>query len=296
MTKTTAPRVRAEKLYAVELDGKPVAQAMAISQAEAVRLYVESVLTARLSSPLEARTLAGLPLLQREPAAVDTKTADLFEATPAADHVEDILAMVEPLAAGGFAPCGRALGDCGKATQTCGRDGCGVELAEMPPQPGEPAELVQIGETSSPSGLPAEFLDYLGGEEVAAAPQGEPMPSAPSTAAPTVSTSAATPESPAHGRPTAAAGAATDAPEKTAGESSPTAASAEVEPHRSTAADDEPRRRLFDEAPKGAGKVVAKYRNPADGSTWSGRGLKPKWLLAALEAGQSQDEFLIEPA
>ena len=33
MTKTTAPRVRAEKLYAVELDGKPVAQAMAISKA-----------------------------------------------------------------------------------------------------------------------------------------------------------------------------------------------------------------------------------------------------------------------
>ena len=64
----------------------------------------------------------------------------------------------------------------------------------------------------------------------------------------------------------------------------------------SPASADAPRRRLFDEAPKGAGKVVAKYRNPADGSTWSGRGLKPKWLLAALEAGQSQDDYLIDQA
>ena len=64
----------------------------------------------------------------------------------------------------------------------------------------------------------------------------------------------------------------------------------------SPASADAPRRRLFDEALKGAGKVPVKYRNPADGSTWSGRGLKPKWLLAALEAGQSQDEFMIDPA
>ncbi|GAB6538753.1 hypothetical protein bcgnr5376_59100 [Bacillus cereus] len=43
------------------------------------------------------------------------------------------------------------------------------------------------------------------------------------------------------------------------------------------------------------GKPVAMYRNPVDGASWSGRGLKPKWLLAALEAGRTQDEFLIEP-
>jgi DNA-binding protein H-NS len=41
------------------------------------------------------------------------------------------------------------------------------------------------------------------------------------------------------------------------------------------------------------GKPVAVYRNPADGSTWTGRGLKPRWLVKALEAGRSQDEFLI---
>ncbi len=43
-----------------------------------------------------------------------------------------------------------------------------------------------------------------------------------------------------------------------------------------------------------AGKKVApKYRNPATGDTWSGRGLKPKWLAAALAAGRSLSDFAI---
>jgi DNA-binding protein H-NS len=41
-------------------------------------------------------------------------------------------------------------------------------------------------------------------------------------------------------------------------------------------------------------KVAAKYRDPATGSTWTGRGLKPRWLAAALESGRMQEEFLIE--
>ena len=36
--------------------------------------------------------------------------------------------------------------------------------------------------------------------------------------------------------------------------------------------------------PKSSGKVAAKYRNAATGETWSGRGLQPKWLKAALPA------------
>jgi DNA-binding protein H-NS len=39
--------------------------------------------------------------------------------------------------------------------------------------------------------------------------------------------------------------------------------------------------------------VPAKYRDPATGSTWSGRGLKPRWLVAALEAGKSLDDFAV---
>ena len=44
---------------------------------------------------------------------------------------------------------------------------------------------------------------------------------------------------------------------------------------------------------KAAGKVAAKYRNPATGDTWSGRGLKPKWLTAALAGGASLADFAL---
>ncbi|MDE2368469.1 MAG: H-NS histone family protein [Burkholderiales bacterium] len=40
-----------------------------------------------------------------------------------------------------------------------------------------------------------------------------------------------------------------------------------------------------------AAKVAAKYHDKATGQTWSGRGLKPKWLTAALAAGRSLSEF-----
>ena len=41
------------------------------------------------------------------------------------------------------------------------------------------------------------------------------------------------------------------------------------------------------------GKVAAKYRNKATGETWSGRGLQPKWLKAALSAGHQLSEFTV---
>jgi DNA-binding protein H-NS len=40
-------------------------------------------------------------------------------------------------------------------------------------------------------------------------------------------------------------------------------------------------------------KVPAKYRNAATGDTWSGRGLQPKWLKAALAAGRKIDDFKV---
>jgi DNA-binding protein H-NS len=40
-------------------------------------------------------------------------------------------------------------------------------------------------------------------------------------------------------------------------------------------------------------KVAAKYRNPATGDTWSGRGLKPKWLVAAMASGKTLADFTI---
>ena len=44
---------------------------------------------------------------------------------------------------------------------------------------------------------------------------------------------------------------------------------------------------------EGGKKVAAKYRDPASGQTWSGRGLKPKWLQAALAGGKSLSDFAL---
>lgn len=44
-------------------------------------------------------------------------------------------------------------------------------------------------------------------------------------------------------------------------------------------------------AGKPASKVAVKYRNKATGETWSGRGLQPKWLKAAITAGAKLEEF-----
>ena len=40
-------------------------------------------------------------------------------------------------------------------------------------------------------------------------------------------------------------------------------------------------------------KVAAKYRNTATGGAWSGRGLRPKWLKAALATGKKIEEFAV---
>lgn len=46
-------------------------------------------------------------------------------------------------------------------------------------------------------------------------------------------------------------------------------------------------------AAKPTGKVAAKYRNAATGDSWSGRGLQPKWLKAALAAGAKIEDFAV---
>lgn len=42
--------------------------------------------------------------------------------------------------------------------------------------------------------------------------------------------------------------------------------------------------------------VKPKYRDPATDKTWTGRGVAPKWMKEAVEAGRSRDEFLIPEA
>ncbi len=45
------------------------------------------------------------------------------------------------------------------------------------------------------------------------------------------------------------------------------------------------------------GPVAPKYRNPQNpAETWAGRGLRPKWLTAAMKGGKSADDFLIRGA
>jgi DNA-binding protein H-NS len=42
------------------------------------------------------------------------------------------------------------------------------------------------------------------------------------------------------------------------------------------------------------GPVAPKYRNPENPSeTWAGRGLKPRWLAAALKGGKKLEHFSI---
>ena len=58
---------------------------------------------------------------------------------------------------------------------------------------------------------------------------------------------------------------------------------------------------LSDLSARGAGKsaarkgpkVAAKYRNGATGDTWSGRGLRPNWLKAAMAAGKKLEDFAV---
>jgi DNA-binding protein H-NS len=40
-------------------------------------------------------------------------------------------------------------------------------------------------------------------------------------------------------------------------------------------------------------KVAAKFRNAATGDSWSGRGLQPKWLKAALASGRKLQDFAV---
>lgn len=42
-----------------------------------------------------------------------------------------------------------------------------------------------------------------------------------------------------------------------------------------------------------AASGVAKYRNPATGEQWTGKGRKPGWMVQALQQGRSMDEFRI---
>ena len=43
-------------------------------------------------------------------------------------------------------------------------------------------------------------------------------------------------------------------------------------------------------------RVLPKYRNPQTSETWSGRGKRPRWLIAAMKSGHKIEEFQIDRA
>jgi DNA-binding protein H-NS len=43
-------------------------------------------------------------------------------------------------------------------------------------------------------------------------------------------------------------------------------------------------------------RVLPKYRNPQTFETWSGRGKRPRWLVAEMKSGRKIEEFRIEGA
>lgn len=213
MTKTQTPR----RVYAVRHIATGTTRLVrAVNVATAVRHVVRTDYTAEVASQddlidlLSAGTRvedAGADDLGEPPVKVlrftatvaeppperDPRVPDMFDDAPAADHVEDVLAMVPEVAA---------------------------------EQPGEPAEPV-APDASAPAGV------ALGSSESGAA----------------------------------------DVP----------------------ATDSELKRQAEAAAARAGGKIVAKYRDPATGQTWSGRGLRPRWLVQAISDGRTLDEFLIDP-
>ena len=250
-------------IYIIKKSGEPVALADAAGRADALRLFVESLdVSASVASTRDVLAHRALPLLQHvEPrvSPAPKKAAEGETDTLTGDMFDD-------------APAKRVKCDGNHGGPRCSDPECWND----DPAPAAP--------------------------EVAAERPGEPQP--------VLATSAPAPEGRAHSSPTAEATA--DAHASTGGAQSHDAASAAAEPPASTAADgmsddqyDEVReeaRRGFDAGAASRAQVLkarntrvpVKYRDPQTGSTWSGRGLKPRWLAEALAAGRSLEAFAVD--
>ena len=51
---------------------------------------------------------------------------------------------------------------------------------------------------------------------------------------------------------------------------------------------------VSDRSAKPKKPVPPKYQHPETGKTWSGRGMKPKWVKEYIESGNSLDDLLIK--
>ena len=64
--------------------------------------------------------------------------------------------------------------------------------------------------------------------------------------------------------------------------------------HGLTAADLGSTRKPTSKSKAPAKKVAAKYHSVSTGESWSGRGLQPRWLKAALAAGKKLSDFAVK--
>ena len=64
--------------------------------------------------------------------------------------------------------------------------------------------------------------------------------------------------------------------------------------HGLTAADIAAKEKTSGKGPKSGVKLPARYRHPATGAAWSGRGLRPKWLVEELARGRSLVDFAVD--
>lgn len=60
-----------------------------------------------------------------------------------------------------------------------------------------------------------------------------------------------------------------------------------------TAENSELARQAQSAAAQRGGKYAVVFRDPATGAAWNGRGLKPGWLLMALENGKTLADFRV---
>lgn len=63
--------------------------------------------------------------------------------------------------------------------------------------------------------------------------------------------------------------------------------------HGLTAADLSSARASSKPSARAGAKMAAKYRHPESGASWSGRGLKPKWLTDELSKGHALADFAV---
>lgn len=49
-----------------------------------------------------------------------------------------------------------------------------------------------------------------------------------------------------------------------------------------------------DQRSKPGSTAPARFKNPATGDTWTGRGRPPRWITEAEEQGKNRNQFLIE--